>query len=130
LIGIELESYTYEPRIIHGLFLVATKCDEPFLRRQAINLLKSSHRREGMRDSIASAERAEWITGLETQGLKEGQKIPEHSRVFGEKLELDVENTSKVVARCSQTTESGNLREYYKAFYFKGLHRDWRFGDP
>ncbi|KAI9149197.1 mercuric reductase [Paramyrothecium foliicola] len=58
-------SFAADMGIVPPLFLVATKCRDPVLRRQAIQLLRSSARREGMWDSSMIAKIAEWIMILE-----------------------------------------------------------------
>jgi hypothetical protein len=109
---LNLESYTFEMRIIPALYLVATKCRQPSLRREAIELLKSSHRREGLWDSLLSARVAEWIIGLESGGLEsletatEKVLTPGINAVFGETIELDVQARQAVV-RCRQIAKDG-----------------------
>ena len=51
--------------IVPPLFVVATKCRDPLLRRQAIQLLRSCARREGMWDSELAARIGEWVMHLE-----------------------------------------------------------------
>ena len=51
--------------IVPPLFVVATKCRDRTLRRQAIQLLRSSPRREGMWDSELASHIAEWVMELE-----------------------------------------------------------------
>lgn len=58
-------SFSADMGIVPPLFMVATKCRDPTLRRQAIQLLRSSARREGMWDSNMVAKISEWIMVLE-----------------------------------------------------------------
>ncbi|KAF7541547.1 hypothetical protein G7Z17_g11934 [Cylindrodendrum hubeiense] len=51
--------------IIAPLFVVATKCRDPVTRRQAIQLLRSSSRRESMWDSEMIAHIGTWVMNLE-----------------------------------------------------------------
>jgi hypothetical protein len=60
-------SFSADLGIVPPLFVVATKCRDPILRRQAIQLLKSSARREGMWDSELAARIGIWIAGIEEQ---------------------------------------------------------------
>ena len=114
--GLDLESYTFEQRIIPALYLVATKCHQPSLRSQAIELLKSSHRREGLWDSFLSAKVAEWIIELETEGLSDARRMSndafmlEGKRAFGESIELDVQGRQAVI-KCRQVVEYGGSME-------------------
>ncbi|EGX96722.1 mercuric reductase, putative [Cordyceps militaris CM01] len=65
-------SFSAELGIVPPLFVVATKCRDPWLRRQAIQLLKSSARREGMWDSELTSNIATWVMQLEEQGVPGG----------------------------------------------------------
>jgi hypothetical protein len=51
--------------IVAPLFVVATKCRDPNTRRRAIQLLRSSARREGMWDSEMVANISAWVMNLE-----------------------------------------------------------------
>lgn len=58
-------SFSADLGIVPPLFVVATKCRDPKLRRQAIQLLRSSARREGMWDSELAANIGEWVMQVE-----------------------------------------------------------------
>ncbi|KAI2621673.1 hypothetical protein GGR54DRAFT_599319 [Hypoxylon sp. NC1633] len=58
-------SFSADLGIVPPLFVVATKCREPLTRRQAIQLLLTSSRREGMWDSELSARIGMWIMAIE-----------------------------------------------------------------
>ncbi len=58
-------SFSADHGIVPPLFVVATKCRDPWLRRQAIQLLKSSARREGMWDSELAANIGTWVMNVE-----------------------------------------------------------------
>ncbi|KAH9901959.1 hypothetical protein F4778DRAFT_133911 [Xylariomycetidae sp. FL2044] len=60
-------SFSADLGIVPPLFVVATKCRDRVLRRQAIQLLRSSSRREGMWDSELAAGIGMWITTVEEQ---------------------------------------------------------------
>ncbi|KAL3426784.1 hypothetical protein PVAG01_00293 [Phlyctema vagabunda] len=62
-------SFALDLGIVPPLFVVATKCRDRKLRREAIRLLMSSPRREGMWDSILSGRAAMWIMEIEEEGL-------------------------------------------------------------
>jgi hypothetical protein len=61
-------SFSADLGIVPPLFVVATKCRNPSIRRQAIQLLKSSARREGMWDSQLTARIGMWIAHIEEEG--------------------------------------------------------------
>jgi hypothetical protein len=58
-------SFSADLGIVPSLFVVATKCRDPVIRRRAIQLLKSSSRREGMWDSELAARIGIWIASIE-----------------------------------------------------------------
>ncbi|KAE8448837.1 hypothetical protein EG329_008839 [Mollisiaceae sp. DMI_Dod_QoI] len=106
--GIGIETYSSEVRTVSPLLLVATKCRIAVLRREAISLLLHSHRREWMYDSLLSAQIGEWMMSIEEEGIDITGYIPEHSRAWGESVELDfLEGQSrKAKIRCRQNFRS------------------------
>lgn len=60
-------SFSADLGIVPPLYVVATKCRNPVIRRQAIQLLRSSSRREGMWDSELTARIGMWIMDIEEQ---------------------------------------------------------------
>lgn len=60
-------SFSADMGIVPPLYVVATKCRSPIIRRQAIQLLRSSSRREAMWDSELSARIGTWIMGIEEE---------------------------------------------------------------
>ncbi|RDL40173.1 uncharacterized protein BP5553_00152 [Venustampulla echinocandica] len=84
------EIFTMEVRIAEPLFLVATKCRDGAIRRQAISLLLCSHRRELMWDSLIAGNIADWVMGIEEEGIDAIGYIPDTNRVWGIAIELDL----------------------------------------
>jgi hypothetical protein len=60
-------SFSADLGIVPPLFVVATKCRDPLIRRQAIQLLRTSSRREGMWDSELCARIGSWIATIEEE---------------------------------------------------------------
>ncbi|RXG45060.1 hypothetical protein VDGE_01470 [Verticillium dahliae] len=60
-------SFSADLGIVPPLFVVATKCRNAVTRRQAIQLLRSSARREGMWDSELTARIGHWVTAIEEE---------------------------------------------------------------
>ncbi|KAH9984773.1 hypothetical protein F4779DRAFT_632528 [Xylariaceae sp. FL0662B] len=60
-------SFSADLGIVPPLFVVATKCRDPLIRRRAIQLLRTSSRREGMWDSELTARIGMWITAIEEE---------------------------------------------------------------
>ena len=86
-------SFSADLGIVPPLFVVVTKCREPRIRRNAIGLLRSTARREGMYDSELVAIIGEWIMGIEEGGMS-GQStsvpIPEEKRVMIKSVDFDL----------------------------------------
>jgi hypothetical protein len=60
-------SFSADLGIVPPLFVVATKCRDSVIRRQAIDLLKTSSRREGMWDSELAARIGMWVATIEEE---------------------------------------------------------------
>ncbi|ROW06171.1 hypothetical protein VMCG_04539 [Cytospora schulzeri] len=71
-------SFSADLGIVPPLYVVATKCRTPLIRRQAIQLLRSSSRREGMWDSELVARIGTWIMDIEEE--EDSLGTPVHSR--------------------------------------------------
>lgn len=61
-------SFSADLGIVPPLYVVATKCRNHSIRWQAIRLLRSSSRREGMWDSLLTAHIGEWVASIEEGG--------------------------------------------------------------
>lgn len=64
-------SFALDLGIVPPLFVVATKCRDRKVRRDAMKLLLVSPRREGMWDSLLSGKVAQWIMEIEEEGMGE-----------------------------------------------------------
>ncbi|KFY15632.1 hypothetical protein V491_05605 [Pseudogymnoascus sp. VKM F-3775] len=76
--------FCFETGIIFPLFFVAIKCRHPFIRRQAIALLKTADHQEGTWESVGAAKVAEFVVGVEEENLPLGggsEQILESARV-------------------------------------------------
>lgn len=101
-------SFALDLGIVPPLFVVATKCRDRKLRRDAIRLLLSSPRREGMWDSILSGRVAQWIMEIEEEGLShyEGpwgmaamETVGEEKRVMVKEILFDLQRREATL-RC------------------------------
>ena len=87
--------------VIGPVHLAATKCRDPFIRRQAVEILRIP-RREGAWDSKATALVADSIIALEEAGLQpvnSAEDIPEYARIHVRKVVIDMPN-SLIVLSC------------------------------
>nr|OQO29318.1 hypothetical protein B0A51_02894 [Rachicladosporium sp. CCFEE 5018]OQO29868.1 hypothetical protein B0A51_02320 [Rachicladosporium sp. CCFEE 5018] len=62
-------TFVFDMEFVPHIYLIATKCRHPLVRRRAIAVLRSSFRREGLWDSNSSAAVAERIMQREEAGL-------------------------------------------------------------
>jgi len=101
-------SFALDLGIVPPLFVVATKCRQRKLRREAIRLLMSSPRREGMWDSILSGKVAQWIMESEEEGLQPWQgpyspaareTVPDENRVMVKEILFDMQRRQATL-RC------------------------------
>lgn len=72
--------FAFELAIIAPIHMTALKCRDPYIRRQAISLLKTYPRREGCWDALLLAKLDTWIMQIEEEGMVELGFIPESSR--------------------------------------------------
>ncbi|KAK0123739.1 hypothetical protein ONS95_008746 [Cadophora gregata] len=100
-------SFALDLGIVPPLFVVATKCRDRKLRREAIRLLMSSPRREGMWDSILSGRVGSWIMHIEEAGLTPwdgrgagmGEVVPDERRVMVKEILFDMQSREATL-RC------------------------------
>ena len=82
-------SFTFDSGVIGSLYVVATKCRNRIMRRQAIDLLLTKPRREGIWDSRVAATFATAIMQMEEEAIVNGI-ISESARVRGEGITFDL----------------------------------------
>ena len=76
--------FSFDLNIISPLYSVAHKCRDPYVRRRAIALLRSSPRQEGIWNSTMAAHVAERIMTIEESGLgevKSSKDVPDWARI-------------------------------------------------
>jgi len=61
--------FSLDVGIVPPLHITATKCRNPVVRREAVNLLFASPRQEGIWDGVLTARIGKWITSCEEEGL-------------------------------------------------------------
>ena len=100
-------SFALDLGIVPPLFVVATKCRARKLRREAIRLLLSSPRREGMWDSILCGKAAQWIMEVEEEGLRTyeawdpvgiNEQVKEDRRVMVKEILFDLQRREAMLS--------------------------------
>lgn len=61
--------FSFEVGVVPPLHFTVMKCRDPIIRREAINILFSCRRQEGMWDSILCARLGSWLVACEEEGL-------------------------------------------------------------
>jgi hypothetical protein len=101
-------SFALDLGIIPPLFVAATKCRERRLRRDAISLLISTPRREGMWDSLLCGRVAQWIMEVEEEGMSRfeirdpistSETVAEDKRVMVKEILFDLQKREATL-RC------------------------------
>jgi hypothetical protein len=78
--------------IVLPLYFIATKCRHPALRKRALGLLKSTHRQEGLLNSMTTGLVAQRVVQIEEEKLGKitsAEDIPAWARVTGVVVEFD-----------------------------------------
>jgi hypothetical protein len=78
--------FVFDSQVILPLEIVARKCRDPVIRREAIRLIFLVHRREGFMDSIVMAKICSWLVSIEEEGML-GNHIPETARAHSVRAE-------------------------------------------
>lgn len=92
--------------VVIPLYLVGIKCSATSVRREAIELLLKYPRREGLWDSVVSANVVQWV--LEIEGAHEDRargRIPDWARMHTMTMNVDTWRRSMDLAGYQQTSE-------------------------
>lgn len=106
--------FTFEISIVGPLYSVAHKCRDPFVRRKAISLLRSSLRQEGIWDSNMAAQVAERIITIEESGLGEvrsAKDVPDWARISDVEASFDPVETKATFSYSRQRSKLEYIRE-------------------
>jgi cholestenol delta-isomerase len=86
--------FSFDIGVITPLFFTAIKCRDPQVRRRAIKLLASNHLQEGSWKSVGASKVAQFVMGIEEDGLGVGfgqHQVSETARVHLVKVATNVE---------------------------------------
>ncbi len=122
-------SFALDLGIVPPLFVAATKCRDRKLRRDAIRLLMSSPRREGMWDSILSGHVGMWIMTIEESqlspwdgptGIAAREIVPNEKRVMVKEILFNMQSREATL-RCG----TRGAREGDDDYRAKETHISW-----
>ena len=111
---LETPIFSFDISIVGPLYSVAHKCRDPFLRRRAIALLRSSPRQEGIWDSHMAARVAERIMTIEESGLGEirsAMDLPDWARISDVQASFDPMETKASFSYSRQRSKLEYVRE-------------------
>lgn len=86
-------SFSLDLITIGPIFELARRCRDPWIRRKAVNVMRTYHRREGMWDSEIALLVIERVIAIEEDGLvvQSCKDIPHWRRIFNIQHMLDME---------------------------------------
>lgn len=82
--GTKKTTFGFDLGVIPPLYIAASRCRDPSIRRDAIGILRSLRHREGIWDSMISEQIAEHIMAIEEAGLtniRTSNDVPEWNRI-------------------------------------------------
>jgi hypothetical protein len=81
--------FTFAPHVIVSLYVTAYCCPHSGTRREAISLLLSTPRREGLWDGVMAGKIVEWLMNVEEEHI-EGEYVPEEMRMVKVSLKFNM----------------------------------------
>jgi hypothetical protein len=82
--------FSFEVGIVPPLHCTVMKCRDPIIRREAINILFSSKRQEGMWDGILCSRIGSWLVACEEEGLPPPPLETAESNLYVSPLESEI----------------------------------------
>lgn len=97
-------NYTFDTQIIAPLYITARRCSHSRIRREAIELLLSSPRREGVWDAVLMGKIASWVADIEEEDGLDGEFMPAGKGVVDIKFNFDLP-ARRVHVQCFQQSK-------------------------
>ena len=107
-------SFTLDMSIVAPLFVVASKCRHPVIRRKAVALLYAAPRQEGIWDSVLTARVADRLIGIEEAGLGNVDRcedVPDWARISEVEVKFDLQERLGTVKYSRQRSKSDKVRD-------------------
>jgi hypothetical protein len=101
--------FTFVPQIIIPLYVVGYSCPHSPTRREAIRLLVSTRRREGLWDATMAGKIVEWVMNVEEEFL-EGEYVPEGMRMVKLTMKWDLMSRMASVVGLMPPKDSAGFR--------------------
>ena len=106
--------FTLDMSIVAPLFVVASKCRHPIIRRKAVALLYATPRQEGIWDSVLTARVAERLIGIEEAGLgniDRCENVPDWARISEVGVKFDLQERLGTVKYSRQRSKLNKVRD-------------------
>ena len=106
--------FTLDMSIVAPLFVVASKCRHPIIRRKAVALLYATPRQEGIWDSVLTARVAERLIGIEEAGLGNVDRcedVPDWARISEVEVKFDLQERLGTVKYSRQRSKLDKVRD-------------------
>ena len=106
--------FTLDMGIVAPLFVVASKCRHPIIRRKAVALLYAAPRQEGIWDSVLTARVAERLIGIEEAGLGNVDRcedVPDWARIAEIDVKFDLQERLGTVKYSRQRSKLDKVRD-------------------
>ncbi|KAK5111186.1 hypothetical protein LTR85_012235 [Meristemomyces frigidus] len=123
---VDRASFSVEMGYIDPLWLTASRCRDPHIRREAVRLLRACQRQEGMWESMAAAAVAQRWIDVEEEGLPyvtQAADIPDSffaTKKYGG-VGIHRQRLQKVVERQAQAVQN----QYDAAYDLHGTPQGW-----
>jgi hypothetical protein len=103
--------FAFEAGLVPPLHFTATKCRDPIIRREAIELLFSSPRQEGMWDSLLCTRIGTWLISCEEDGLPPPPLGPQQPHLYVTPGEAEVPDSADPPTAGDETEPSGGWED-------------------
>ena len=106
--------FSLDMSIVAPLFVVASKCRHPIIRRKAVALLYAAPRQEGIWDSVLTARVAERLIDIEEAGLGnvDGcEDVPDWARISEVEVKFDLQGRLGTVKYSRQRNRLEEVRD-------------------
>lgn len=100
-------NFSFDLQVVTPLYIVGMRCRSLKIRRQAIGLLRSFPRREGLWDSLLVSKSLAWVADMEGGEDLEEDSMPEGTGVIDMTYDFDSE-TQSVRITCRQVKEGAS----------------------
>lgn len=94
--------FSFDLHVVMPLFITGLRCRHFGIRRQAIALLFSYPRRDGIWDSMMAAKTVSWIADIDEEDGLEGNAVPENTGVIDIRIEAFNIQARTVHVKCLQ----------------------------